>query len=114
MITIREIVTDSLRYWEPRRVIYNGVLAVVTLFAFFQLLPQPLQTLSAPAALSLFTLAVIANLLYCVAYIPDVFVQLSGFREVWLKWRWTVFAIGLLLAAVLALTTVQLIFVPLM
>ena len=39
---------------------------------------------------------------YCAAYVPDVFAQLSGFGERWRRSRWTVFAVGCGLAAVIA------------
>ena len=39
---------------------------------------------------------------YCAAYVADLFVQLSGLREVWLRWRWALLTIGIAFAAVLA------------
>jgi hypothetical protein len=50
--------------------------------------------------LILFLLAVLANVAYCAAYPVDVFVQASGFRERWLKYRWVLFFIGVAFAAV--------------
>jgi hypothetical protein len=47
----------------------------------------------------LFVLAVLANVAYCAAYVVDVFVQASGFRERWLKMRWVVLVIGLAFAS---------------
>jgi len=33
-VTIRECATDAVRYWEPRRIIYNLVLAAIVLAYF--------------------------------------------------------------------------------
>jgi hypothetical protein len=51
--------------------------------------------------LLLFVLAVLANVAYCAAYIVDVLAQASGFREQWLKLRWTIYLLGIAFAAVL-------------
>jgi hypothetical protein len=50
----------------------------------------------------LFTLAIIANVLYCAAYIADVPLQYSSFATLWRRWRWVLWAIGMLLASNLA------------
>jgi len=47
-------------------------------------------------------LAVLANVAYCAAYVVDVFVQMSGFREQWRAYRWMLFFIGMSFAAILA------------
>ena len=46
-------------------------------------------------------LAVLANVAYCAAYLPDLFAQASGFRDSWRRYRWILFAIGLLFAGVI-------------
>ncbi len=51
--------------------------------------------------LLLFVLAVLANVAYCAAYVPDVFAQMSSLRDSWLRYRWVVFVVGLAFAAVL-------------
>jgi hypothetical protein len=51
--------------------------------------------------LFVFILAVLANMCYCVAYLGDVFVQLSGLRETWRTVRWFLFLIGLVFAAII-------------
>ena len=51
--------------------------------------------------LSLFLLTVIANVAYCSAYLVDIFVQASGFRELWQRYRWVLFAIGTTFAVVI-------------
>lgn len=39
--TLRESVSDAMRFWEPRRLIYNGLLSVIVLFYFFKAYPAP-------------------------------------------------------------------------
>jgi len=38
--SLREMVTDALRYWEPRRLIYNAVLALIVIGYFCGSLPE--------------------------------------------------------------------------
>lgn len=99
---IQEIVTDALRFWEKSRLVYNGVLtALVAGFwivsIFTRTSPSFVNTVFA-----LFFLAIIANLLYCSAYIADVFVQLSAYQALWRKYRWLLLAFGTLLAVLSA------------
>ena len=49
-----------------------------------------------------FLLAVMANIAYCAAYAVDLFVQFSGQREAWARWRWTVLVTGIVFAAIIA------------
>ncbi len=63
--------------------------------------PASKAVLSVDLALGVFLLAVVANVAYCAAYLVDVFVQASGFRDVWERARWVLFAIGTAFAAVI-------------
>lgn len=89
-----EITTSALAFWEPRRVLYNLVLAAIVLAAARTDWHPLRDSLTFPTLLSLFILAVLANLCYSAAYIPDVFIQLSRFREHWLRWRWWLWLLG--------------------
>lgn len=100
--SIRQAITDALRYWEPRRLAYNGVLVLVVLTCFLWRYPASRASVSVDSLLFVFLLAVLANVAYCAAYVPDVFAQLSGFRDQWQRFRWIVFVIGSLFAGVLA------------
>ena len=97
--TLRESVTAAIRYWEPRRLLYNAVLAAVVLTYFGLNYPASRSALSVDFVLLVFILAVLANVAYCAAYPVDVFVCASSYRESWRKYRWVVFLIGLLFAA---------------
>ena len=103
-VTFREALTDAIRFWEPRRIIYNLVLAVVVaIHAVVSWLgPGPMPEITSDPLLSLFLLAVLANVAYCAAYVPDIPAQLSGFRFQWLRLRFAVFLVGLAFAAILA------------
>jgi hypothetical protein len=50
---------------------------------------------------ALFILAVLANIAYCAAYLVDIVAQMSGFRDIWLRFRWILFLIGLAFASIL-------------
>lgn len=104
VVTFREALTDAIRYWEPRRILYNLVLAVVVAIhaAVSWLGPGPTPAITSDPLLSLFLLAVLANVAYCAAYVPDIPAQLSGFRSQWLRLRIVVFLVGLAFAAILA------------
>ena len=98
---LRDIATDAIGYWEPRRLVYNGALAAVFIGYFCTGLPDSRTVLTPNGILSVLVLAVLANLCYCAAYVADLFAQFSGFREVWLRRRWLLLAIGIVFAAVL-------------
>jgi hypothetical protein len=84
----RESLTDAIRYWDPRRILYNVVLAAIVLTCFCLNYPASREgLLSVNGALFIFILAVLANVAYCSAYVADIFAQLSGFRLVWVKYR---------------------------
>jgi uncharacterized membrane protein YkvI len=98
---LREWVTDAIRYWEPRRILYNLVLTGVVVTCFVLELPHSQTAVSTNSLLFLFVLAVLANVAYCAAYVVDIFAQVSGFRELWQKYRWLLFVVGLLFAGVI-------------
>ena len=92
-------VADGLRYWEPRRLIYNGVLALVVLMHFVAAWPGSRTKVSFDLLLGLFFLAVLANVCYCVAYVVDIFVQFSGLHRQWRVGRAVLLAVGIAFAA---------------
>lgn len=100
--SLREYATDAIRYWEPKRLLYNLVLAAIVILYFSLNLPRSESFLTLNGILFLFVLTVLANIAYCTAYVVDIFVQGSGFRQVWLSYRWVLFAVGLAFASVLA------------
>jgi hypothetical protein len=98
---LRESATDAIRYWEPRRVLYNLALGLVVVLCFVLYLPASRLALTLERLQQLFILAVLANVAYCAAYPVDVFAQVSAFRDEWRSCRWILFTIGILFAAIL-------------
>jgi hypothetical protein len=98
-LTIREIVSDAIGFWERARIVYNAALAIVLLAVFLTMLPQSKEALSFDNATKIFMAAVFANVLYCAGYVPDVCAQLSVYRAKWLRMRWGLFAVGMIFAA---------------
>ena len=92
--TLRDYATEAIRYWEPRRFLYNGLLVIVVAITFWLNLPGSKSAVTIDSVLWLFLLAVLANVAYCSAYIVDIFVQASAFQAEWKQFRWLLFAPG--------------------
>lgn len=104
MDDFKQSVADALRYWEPRRVLYNAVLTAAAVlwvvltwphFRSVQLMGIPPGE-THPALLILTILAFLANVCYCAAYVVDIPLQLTFVT--WRKYRWTLLLIGILFA----------------
>ena len=92
---------EAWRYWEPRRVVYNAVLALVALAWLGLSWPhfRPALALRSLAPLSI--LAILANLCYSVVYVADLAAR-SWTRGVgWRRVRWGVWLAGTLFAVLL-------------
>ncbi|HZW94222.1 MAG TPA: hypothetical protein VFF64_14820 [Candidatus Eremiobacteraceae bacterium] len=99
---LRQSLGDAIRFWEPRRLAYNAILVVVTLFWVLVSWPhfRPALTLSSLFLLAI--LALLANLCYCTAYFVDIPIQRSALGAVWRNRRWILWSLGTLFAMVLA------------
>jgi hypothetical protein len=97
--SFRETLSNALRFWESRRLIYNGVLLLVVAAAFVAGWPVSKRVVQGEFALAFFILAVMANVAYCAAYLPDLALQHSAMRDSWLRWRWVLLLVGTLFAA---------------
>lgn len=100
-VSVREALSQAIRYWEPRRLIYNAVLLLVVAAMFVKGLPISRSQINLNLVLFLFVLAVLANVAYCACYVVDVVAQLSDFGAIWLRFRWALFVVGLAFAGVL-------------
>jgi hypothetical protein len=91
----------AARYWEPRRPVYNLVLAGFVLAWVLGTWPhfRPAMTLTAAFQLALF--ALLANLCYCTAYIGEVFVRFLAEKTGWSRWRSVLWVTGTVLAVLL-------------
>jgi hypothetical protein len=99
-ITPRQAFSDAVHYWEPRRRIYNLALSVVVAVVFLINLPGSRASLTFDTLEKVFSVAVLANLAYCVALAVDVALQISAFRAMWLRNRWLLLVIGIAAAGV--------------
>ncbi len=95
---MKDIINNSLRYWEPRRVAFNAVLALVVAGSFFQH-PSSIAALTWPPLIGLLLAALLANVLYCAAYAADLLVQLSDYQAAWRRHRWLLWVTGTAFAA---------------
>ena len=93
---------DALRYWEPRRAIYNVALASVVAAHLAAAWPASRDSLTVDVVLGLFFLAVLANVCYCAACVVDLFVQLSGLQDFRANGRVALLIVGTAFGAVIA------------
>lgn len=99
--TFGDLAGNALRYWEPRRLLYNLALAAVVIVHVIAGWPGTQVLLTRDHVFALFLLAVLANIAYCAAYAVDLFVQFSAARSEWPRWRWILLTIGTTFAAIL-------------
>jgi hypothetical protein len=97
----RSTLADAARFWEPRRVLYNIILASVTVTWILATWPHFRPAFTLPALLQLGLLGLIANVLYCAAYLIDLPMQHTPFAAFWKRTRVILFIIGTLLAFVM-------------
>ena len=103
-------VANALRYWEPRRLIYNAVLAMVVVVHGIAAWPESRAQLTFDSLLGAFILAVLANIAYCAVYVPDIFVQFSGLDAAWRRGRIVLLTVGTAFAATITHFVMQGIF----
>ena len=109
---VKSIITDSIKFWEIGRLIYNVILAFIVLGLFITGITQGKKIDYFDMSLGLFVLAIVANILYCIAYFIDIFVQLSAFQEYWRKYRWCLLVLGILLASLFTWLVSSEMFIP--
>lgn len=91
----------ALKFWEPMRLVYNLALLLVVILEFFFALPGAKERLSFNLLLLFILLAVLANIAYCAAYLPDLFVQFAGLQKVWRWGRLVLLGVGIAFAAII-------------
>ena len=100
--SIRNALSNAIAYWERGRIVYNGALVLVVVISFIVGLPVSFRLIGTEWVIILFVLAVLANVVYCAAYIPDIAFQYSSFRPLWLKYRWVLLVVGTLFGGALS------------
>lgn len=98
----RDLLGDSLRYWELRRLLYNFVLLAVVAAWVAATWPHFRPMIEVHTLLLLAILALLANVCYCAAYIVDLPMLFSLVGERWRRRRWILWLVGMLLAILLA------------
>jgi hypothetical protein len=98
----RGLLADAIRFWEPRRLLYNFVLSAVVAIWLVVTWPhfRAAATLQSLALLGI--LAFVANLCYCAAYLVDIPMQHSSLNALWRRRRWVLWLMGMLFAILLA------------
>jgi hypothetical protein len=93
---------DAVRFWEPRRLLYNSFLVVVVVTWVLATWPhfRPAFTLNSLLLLSI--LALLANVCYCAAYLVDILMQHSSLSALWRRGRWALWTLGTAFAILLA------------
>jgi hypothetical protein len=89
------------RFWEPRRVIYNLVLAAIVITWIAASWPHFRPAMNLGDLLRLLGLAAIANLLYSAAYLIDWPLQSFAPQRSLGRMRWALWVAGMLLAILL-------------
>lgn len=98
----RQYIGEAIRFWEPRRILYNLVLTAVTVFWFVLGWAHFRPGLNLQLLLVLLVLAALANVCYCAAYLVDIPLQYSSFQSAWRRRRRWLWLAGVLLAMLLA------------
>src|SRR6267143_4022813 len=94
----RGLLVDAIRFWEPRRLLYNFVLSAVAVVWLVATWPHFRPALTLHSLLLLAILALLANVCYCAAYLVDIPMQRSSFSTVWRRRRWGLLLMGRLFA----------------
>jgi len=94
----RGFLADAIRFWEPRRLVYNLILALVVVVWIVASWPhfRPMFTLH--SLLLLGFLALLANACYCAAYFVDIPMQGLSVGTALRRQRWGLWVIGTLFA----------------
>jgi len=97
---------EAIRYWEPRRLVYNLLLTAVFVGWVVATWPRFVPA-SMPFRLHLLhlfqlaVLALVANLCYSAAYFPEVLFQLLAPRAMLPRLRGAIWVLGTVLAIIL-------------
>ncbi len=90
----------AVRFWEPRRVLYNLLLFAVVLIWVVKSWPhfRPAMTWESLGIMTV--LALLANVCYCAAYLAEILIQNALSSASWNRQRWAIWVVGTLFAIV--------------
>lgn len=100
--SFRGHLADAARFWEPRRLVYNFILAVVTVLWIVATWPHFRPALTLISLFPLSVLALLANACYSAAYFLDIPMQDSSLGTSRNRFRWGLWLLGTLFSIVLA------------
>ena len=91
----------AARFWEPRRLVYNLILTAIVILWLVATWPHFRPALTLPALGAMIVLALLANVCYCAAYLPDLSIQHLSPAASWRRFRWALWILGTLFAILL-------------
>ena len=89
---------DAVRFWEPRRLLYNLLLLAVVLLWVMNTWPHFRPAITLQSLGIMIVLALLANLCYCAGYLAEILIQNATSGVAWNRQRWAVWVVGTLLA----------------
>jgi len=90
----------AVKFWEPRRLLYNLLLFAVVVIWVVKSWPhfRPAMTWEALGIMTV--LALLANVCYCSAYLAEILIQNAATNASWNRQRWAIWVAGTLFAIV--------------
>ena len=92
---------SAVRFWEPRRLLYTGILTAILIVWFVATWPHFRPAMNLSAFIAFAGLGLLANLCYCAAYLADFFLQSVAPPTSLTRFRWTLWITGTLFAILL-------------
>ena len=92
---------NAAHFWERGRILYTAILAAVLLCWFIFTWPHFRPALNLPALAAFAGLGILANLLYCAAYVIDIPMQHLAPPTAWRRFRQILWVVGTLFAILL-------------
>src|SRR5262249_59209217 len=88
----------AVKFWEPRRLLYNLLLFAVVVIWVVKSWPhfRPAMTWEALGIMTV--LALLANVCYCAAYLAEILIQNAATSASWNRQRWVIWVVGTLFA----------------
>jgi hypothetical protein len=91
-----------VRFWEPRRVLYNALLTGVVVLCAALNWQSFRAVRPGPLLLALLVLGLLANLCYSAAYLLEWPLQAANRGAGFAPWRWSLWAAGTALSMLVA------------
>ncbi|MBI3537517.1 MAG: hypothetical protein HY070_08185 [Chloroflexi bacterium] len=96
-----ELFRDAIHFWEPRRIFYNAILALIFIGWIVLTWPHFSPPVSSEAVPFLIFYAIAANLCYTAAYLAEIPLQFSKLGATRERFRLGLWLVGTLFAILL-------------